>query len=439
MTLYDISDSGASQTDSSGLNAAPPQVRSYLASLADAFGLPREFVHAVAQTESGFDTGKLKQAPVAQPFRAEVFSSREFDPENKGYGVMQVSDAQIGRIVAAPDGSPFQIGDDVKSDWKANARAGVALLAQQHQLAEIEQPNASPGEHAQQAYSGYSAGASMRDRYSLTLPYSGLPAHPDDRAFLQNFRNALRAPQLPSFNGELPMRPTGNNDTSGRPTPAPYFPSTDSSAPETLPYIPGPIRLEPAIGRPRLGQIADLLTSQRAMPEQSPVPSNQQVQNQQFQAQRQPQGSSGQNNRGNVTITYAPGVPPMDRQTEIYIRDVLAVSGVDSARISATTNGRHVPNSWHYEGQAVDIDKINGQPVRNFHSDLRVAGAVESVQHAANNESIGRARENFGPAGLYREGSQLNGTVGPNVTLQTEHEDHVHLTVHDPVRRPNVP
>ena len=171
---------------------APAKVQKYLTSLADAYGLPAEVIHAVAQTESGFDTGKV--GTVAQPFRAGVFSEGDFASGNKAYGVMQLRDDQIGRMVRAADGSTFQIGDNVKTDWRANARAGVALLNQHYQLATLEDPFGGEQERAQKAYSGYSGGAPSRDRYQQTLPYNDLPAHPEDRAFLQNLQDAPTAP-----------------------------------------------------------------------------------------------------------------------------------------------------------------------------------------------------------------------------------------------------
>jgi hypothetical protein len=166
-------------------NPTPDEVKNHLASLADAYGLPVELVHAVAQTESGFDTDKVRAKPGA--------GSDAFGPESNGYGAMQVSDTQIGKTVRDADGATFRIGEDIKNDWKANAEAGVALLAQHYQLARLEQPFASAEEHAQQAYSGYSAGNSFRDRYLATRG-DDLPANRDDRAFLENLQDAPGTP-----------------------------------------------------------------------------------------------------------------------------------------------------------------------------------------------------------------------------------------------------
>ena len=89
MAPYDMPDTVSADEQTDSLPESQPQVRSYLASLADAFGLPRELVHAVAQTESGFDTAKVG----VKTLRPSGDSARQFDPDNKGYGVMQVSDA----------------------------------------------------------------------------------------------------------------------------------------------------------------------------------------------------------------------------------------------------------------------------------------------------------------------------------------------------------
>jgi len=119
---------------------AQGEVRGYLGELSGAYGLPVALVQALAQTESNFDTGHTRAKRGA--------THDDFEPENTGYGVMQVRDDQIGQTVPAPDGSAHKIGSDIKTNWRANARAGVALLAQQYQLATLESPFGSEQEHA---------------------------------------------------------------------------------------------------------------------------------------------------------------------------------------------------------------------------------------------------------------------------------------------------
>jgi hypothetical protein len=102
---------------------------------------------------------------------------------------MQINSSNIGATVKDPHGHPFKIGKEVESDWKANARAGVALLAPAYALAELEQgPGATPEDHAQQAYSQYNSGkARMRDRY-LKEGRDGMPLNGADRNFIQKYR-----------------------------------------------------------------------------------------------------------------------------------------------------------------------------------------------------------------------------------------------------------
>jgi hypothetical protein len=51
----------------------------------------------------------------------------------------------------------------------------------------------------------------------------------------------------------------------------------------------------------------------------------------------------------------------MQPKTQEYVEKT--AKGVDSINISATTNGEHAPNSNHYNGTAVDINKVNGERV----------------------------------------------------------------------------
>jgi hypothetical protein len=49
---------------------------------------------------------------------------------------MQINEVKIGGEEKDARGHIFKIGEDVKTDWKANARAGVAILAKGYHLAE---------------------------------------------------------------------------------------------------------------------------------------------------------------------------------------------------------------------------------------------------------------------------------------------------------------
>jgi RHS repeat-associated protein len=134
------------------------------------------------------------------------------------------------------------------------------------------------------------------------------------------------------------------------------------------------------------------------------------------------QGQNSQNQQ--VTITYDKGVPAMQPKTQDYVEKVANAAGVDSINISATTNGKHAPNSNHYNGTAVDINKVNGDRVINAGTDPSVAANVRSIQNTANSPSVGVAHENYGPSGLFKDGRQIT-----NSALQSQHENHIHITI----------
>ena len=132
--------------------------------------------------------------------------------------------------------------------------------------------------------------------------------------------------------------------------------------------------------------------------------------------------SSGE--EAQVTVTYDKNVPAMQPKTQEYVEKTVTAAGVDGINISATTNGQHAPNSNHYNGTAVDINKVKGDPVINAGKDPSVAAEVRSIQGAANNPKVGVAHENYGPAGLYKDGKQIT-----NQKLQSQHENHIHITI----------
>jgi hypothetical protein len=118
------------------------------------------------------------------------------------------------------------------------------------------------------------------------------------------------------------------------------------------------------------------------------------------------------------------GVPALQPKTQDYVEKVANAAGVDSINISATTNGKHAPNSNHYNGTAVDINKVNGDRVINAGTDPSVAANVRSIQNTANSPSVGVAHENYGPSGLFKDGRQIT-----NSALQSQHENHIHITI----------
>src|SRR5712692_3317410 len=144
--------------------------------------LAGRFCHAAAKTENHFH----QTEHVNRAYRDKHGRSV---PETIDYGLMHINSRKIGHdSVKDAHGNKFKIGEDVKTDWKANARAGVAILAEQYELAKLEQgPVTSEQDRAQQAYSGYNGGPGNRDRY-LHERRDGLPRNPHDRNFLENYR-----------------------------------------------------------------------------------------------------------------------------------------------------------------------------------------------------------------------------------------------------------
>jgi hypothetical protein len=168
-------------------NPSEQEMRDYLASLAKAYDLPADFVQAAAMTESTFDPHKAHHNPARRAKNGRSI------PPTIDYGLMQINSSKIGKeSVEDPQGNKFRIGADVRTDWKANARAGVAILKKQYELAKLEQGAVtSEQDRAQQAYSRYNGGTGNRDRY-LHERRDGLPNDKNDRHFLDNYLEERR-------------------------------------------------------------------------------------------------------------------------------------------------------------------------------------------------------------------------------------------------------
>jgi hypothetical protein len=178
-------DHGPSAAPQEPQNPSEQEIRTYLDSLARAYDLPTDFVHAVAKTENHFH-----QADHVNPAHKDKHG--RLAPGTIDYGLMQINSSKIGEPVKDPHGEKFKIGRDIKTDWKANARAGVAILAGQYELAKLEQgPVTSGQDRAQQAYLGYNGGSGNRDRY-LHERRDGKPHDLQDRKFLENYLGEKR-------------------------------------------------------------------------------------------------------------------------------------------------------------------------------------------------------------------------------------------------------
>jgi len=147
-------------------NASRPSGRSP-AGGENALPLPEKLVQAVGDSESGLNPRAIHVIPRIEDGAVLLDALGKPIPDTVNYGLMQINSVNIGKtVVKDENGEPFTITEDVRTDWKANARAGVALLAQQYQLAKQEQGIEGTEETcALQTYSGYNGGTRNRRRY----------------------------------------------------------------------------------------------------------------------------------------------------------------------------------------------------------------------------------------------------------------------------------
>jgi RHS repeat-associated protein len=101
------------------------QVQTELTNLATAYRLPVPLVLAVAKTESSFNVSAQNQNIDNQT--GKVTST--------DYGLMQVNSRHLGETYAGADGKSLAITASIETDWKANANAGVAILAHAYKVA----------------------------------------------------------------------------------------------------------------------------------------------------------------------------------------------------------------------------------------------------------------------------------------------------------------
>lgn len=102
------------------------------------------------------------------------------------------------------------------------------------------------------------------------------------------------------------------------------------------------------------------------------------------------------------------------------VESAISQGDVSSVNINSTT-GAHGANSNHTKGKAVDINRVDGAPVKGGN-----AGAGR-IQDAASKS--GNIRENFGPGRM--EKTNTAGGKSHQVTdrkLVNGHKDHVHLS-----------
>jgi RHS repeat-associated protein len=158
-------------------NPTAEQVQTELTTLASAYGVPVAVVLAVAQTESDLNVNA-----------EHANKGKDGTVTTSDYGLMEINSTMIGRSVTGPDGKSFTIPDSVKTDWKDNANAGVALVAQNYKAAVKDQPNGTAQTRAQQTYSAYNGGPGERNRYAQKNKKGNDFKDERDKHFLNNYR-----------------------------------------------------------------------------------------------------------------------------------------------------------------------------------------------------------------------------------------------------------
>lgn len=96
---------------------------------------------------------------------------------------------------------------------------------------------------------------------------------------------------------------------------------------------------------------------------------------------------------------------------------LVTLLGLDA---SADQRHRCAGTGHGQNGNATDIDIIAGKPVSDYDKDPEVKQLVEAYQ-AKLNRTLPTPAENYGPAGLYRNGNKIK-----NAKLAANHTDHIH-------------
>ena len=134
------------------------EVLHYLGSLAHEYHLPERLVYAVADAESSINP-RVDPQPNYLTRHGKRVHDKQGNPIVKSwdYGLMQINSPRIGHdFVRDANGHRFKIEENVIHDWKANARAGVAIIKHAHDVITLsEGPGASSEDIALGTYSYY--------------------------------------------------------------------------------------------------------------------------------------------------------------------------------------------------------------------------------------------------------------------------------------------
>lgn len=130
--------------------------------------------------------------------------------------------------------------------------------------------------------------------------------------------------------------------------------------------------------------------------------------------------ATGRHVRQDKSSSHASTDRPVTMETAKMVEEAVVASGVKSIRINSTTEGAYAAGSYHYLGQAVDIDMIDGYLV----GDPRIRKKVRRLQGAFQEHA--NIYENFGPALQLR--TEVDGTVVDKPKMVEEHTGHIHIS-----------
>lgn|SRR3984893_5161056 len=111
----------------------------------------------------------------------------------------------------------------------------------------------------------------------------------------------------------------------------------------------------------------------------------------------------------------------------LYVRCLSMTLLLAIAAFSYAGQQRHeCTGTGHELGEAVDIGALNDKPVSLYGKDPEVTKMVEKTQYTFNHPQNGGPPplENYGPAGLYRNGKRFS-----DKKLEENHSDHIHIRV----------
>lgn len=104
------------------------------------------------------------------------------------------------------------------------------------------------------------------------------------------------------------------------------------------------------------------------------------------------------------------------------VEDVIRDTGL-SVNVNSTVRNEDPKTSRHGQSKAVDIDKVEGDRVREAGTSKNVMGNVQKLQKAF--DEHGNIRENFGPA--FKHKTFENGKRNDNWPAGG-HQEHVHTS-----------